>query len=87
MSAAIGAPRVPGPCPDDDTPTVPVHEDTHLYAAVSAIPGSPDCGTELCSRYVLDEVIGCGGTSIVFRARDLHRPLTTDGAADPIAIK
>ncbi len=58
-----------------------------MYAAVSADPGSLDSGTELGSRYVLEEVIGSGGTSRVFRARDLHRPLTADGAADPIAIK
>ncbi len=40
----------------------------------------------LCDRYVLEEPIGVGGTSVVFRARDLHRE--ADGAGDSrIAIK
>jgi tRNA A-37 threonylcarbamoyl transferase component Bud32 len=28
-------------------------------------------GTVLCDRYLLEQVIGCGGTAIVFRARDM----------------
>lgn len=97
MSAAIKVPGGPGPFPvefhapdvlfTDDTPTLPVRRQPRTPAAPSADSRSLDPGTELCSRYVLEEVIGCGGTSLVFRARDLHRSLLADGAPKPIAIK
>lgn len=43
-------------------------------------------GTVLCDRYLLEQVIGCGGTAIVFRARDM---LSAKGAAPntQVAIK
>src|ERR1019366_3408360 len=55
-------------------------------------------GSVLRSRYELEEVIGRGGTSIIFRAKDLHRALPqaanfvavkllrTEQRADPLAI-
>jgi serine/threonine protein kinase len=44
-------------------------------------------GTVLRSRYVLEDVIGRGGTSIVYRAKDLHRALSEDMATKFVAIK
>jgi serine/threonine protein kinase len=44
-------------------------------------------GAVLRSRYVLREVIGRGGTSIVFRAKDLHRALPQEMAASFVAVK
>lgn len=43
-------------------------------------------GKVLCDRYLLEQVIGCGGTAIVFRARDM---LSAKGAAPntQVAIK
>lgn len=71
----------------DDTPTLPFQSATRKFAVASADPVHLDPGTELCSRYVLEEAIGSGGTSLVFRARDLHRALPADGDARPIAVK
>lgn len=43
-------------------------------------------GSILCDRYILERAIGQGGTSIVYRARDIRR--TDNGSADAsIAIK
>jgi serine/threonine protein kinase len=44
-------------------------------------------GAVLRSRYVLDEVIGRGGDSVVFRAQDLHRARPEERAGGAIAIK
>lgn len=43
-------------------------------------------GKVLCDRYLLEQVIGCGGTAIVFRARDM---LSATGAAPntQVAVK
>ena len=40
-------------------------------------------GTVLCDRYLLEQVIGCGGTAIVFRARDM---LSAKGTAPNIQV-
>jgi serine/threonine protein kinase len=40
-------------------------------------------GKVLCDRYLLEQVIGCGGTAIVFRARDM---LSAKGAAPNIQV-
>jgi serine/threonine protein kinase len=40
-------------------------------------------GNVLCDRYLLEQVIGCGGTAIVFRARDM---LSGKGAAPNIQV-
>ena len=47
----------------------------------------PARGSVLRSRYELGEVIGRGGTSIIFRARDLHRSSNSQNAAEFVAIK
>lgn len=43
-------------------------------------------GTVLCDRYLLEQVIGCGGTAIVFRARDMLSAKGT-GPNMQVAIK
>lgn len=40
-------------------------------------------GKVLCDRYLLEQVIGCGGTAIVFRARDM---LSAKGAAPNVQV-
>src|SRR5579872_1387920 len=49
--------------------------------------GEVERGLVLRARYVLEEVIGRGGSSIVFRARDLHRASTDDGTSQYVAVK
>jgi serine/threonine protein kinase len=44
-------------------------------------------GSALRSRYVLEDVIGRGGYSILYRARDRHRATPHDNAANFIAVK
>ncbi|HEX4378118.1 MAG TPA: serine/threonine-protein kinase [Steroidobacteraceae bacterium] len=44
-------------------------------------------GAVLRSRYVLEEIIGRGGHSLVFRAKDLHRSAAEDPTGDRIALK
>jgi tRNA A-37 threonylcarbamoyl transferase component Bud32 len=44
-------------------------------------------GSILRSRYVLEQIIGQGGNSIVFRARDLHRSLPDGTAGNCVAVK
>ena len=55
------------------------------------MPASPvhelAVGTTLRSRYVLEQIIGQGGESIVFRATDLHRASPETGADGSVAIK
>jgi len=44
-------------------------------------------GSELRSRYVLEEVVGRGGSSLVFRASDLHRRLPLETKPHFVAVK
>lgn len=68
-------------------------EDRHAGTTVSAgtavddTAGEVERGLALRARYVLEEVIGRGGTSLVFRARDLHRASTDDGTNQYVAVK
>jgi serine/threonine protein kinase len=98
VSTAISVPSGPAPWPGDaysrdvsfadETPTLPVlGAPPQTCSAVSASPGNLASGTVLYSRYVLEEVIGRGGISLVFRAHDLQQALPADGAPIPIAIK
>ena len=75
----------------DETPTVPLCAGQALSPRASVVPTS---GSTLCSRYVLEEIIGHGGTSIVFRAQDLERGhavgvkvLRGDCCADPPTVR
>ncbi len=71
----------------DETPTLSLNGAPEQLTAGSAPPLSLAAGAVLCGRYVLEEEIGRGGTSLVFRARDLQQTLSADGAVNPIAIK
>jgi serine/threonine protein kinase len=44
-------------------------------------------GAVLRTRYVLEEVVGRGGSSIVFRASDLHRSLPLETSTHFVAVK
>ena len=52
---------------------------------------SPDAdipaGSVLRTRYVLEEVVGRGGSSVVFRASDLHRALPLETSPHFVAVK
>jgi len=72
---------------EDDPPTDQLAPRQVQPAYVKHAPPEPAPGYVLRSRYVLEEVIGRGGMSIIFRARDLHRALPQDVAANFVAIK
>jgi serine/threonine-protein kinase len=79
-------PQAPPAPPIVDDPT------TELRCGTPAATGMQGCaepapGTLLCSRYLLEEVIGRGATSSVYRARDLHRARSPDVATDLVAVK
>jgi serine/threonine protein kinase len=44
-------------------------------------------GSVLRTRYVLDEIVGRGGSSLVFRATDLHRALPLESNPHFVAVK
>jgi hypothetical protein len=55
----------------DDSPTVQLWSNRQQLAVPAPIGVAPVQGSVLCSRYVLEQVIGRGGTSVIFRARDI----------------
>jgi serine/threonine protein kinase len=71
----------------DDAPTDLFLPGPPPLATTSEIQVELSPGSVLRSRYVLEDVIGRGGTSILFRAKDLHRALSQDTAANFVAIK
>jgi serine/threonine protein kinase len=68
----------------DDNPTVQLWDARQPLAVQGPIIVEPLPGQILCSRYVLEQVIGRGGTSVLFRARDL-RPGALQRRAAPNA--
>lgn len=72
---------------DDDTPTDQLSPYRQHSTSVAESPAERGSGCILRSRYVLEEVIGRGGTSIIYRARDLHRAVAHDTAANLVAVK
>ena len=50
-------------------------------------PPEPEPGTVLGSRYRLQAIIGRGGTSTVFRARDLRAEPSSDTSSELVAVK
>jgi predicted Ser/Thr protein kinase len=72
--------------PDDDTPTVQLLPGQLQAAAmthtVDLVPGSV-----LRSRYVLQDIIGRGGSAVIFKAKDLHRASPQDTGDDVLAVK
>jgi serine/threonine protein kinase len=71
----------------DDTPTDQLLPGPQQLATAGEMRVELAPGSVLRSRYVLEEVIGRGGTSIIYRAEDLHRALPQNTAAHFIAIK
>ena len=71
----------------DDTPTVELPAGQQQLAAIEETDSDPPLRSVLCARYVLREVIGRGGSSIIFRAKDLRRPPSRNAAASFVAIK
>jgi hypothetical protein len=55
----------------DDSPTVQLWSNAQQLAIPTPIAEEPVSGSILCSRYVLEQVIGRGGTSVIFCARDI----------------
>ena len=89
-SRTIDAP-VPAPAGDgsfqDDTLTAQLTVTSGEPAATAEPRVDPVVGSILASRYVLEEIIGRGGTALIFRAREIHP--SSIPAADPryMAIK
>jgi serine/threonine protein kinase len=71
----------------DETPTAQLLPGPQQLATPNEMGVELAPGSVLRSRYVLENVIGRGGTSILFRAKDLHRTLSPDMAANFVAIK
>ena len=71
----------------DDTPTVELSVGRPRRAAMREAGSELVPGSVLCARYVLEEVVGRGGTSIIFRASDLHQAACRGTAASLVAVK
>lgn len=77
------------PPPDDVKPVATVASSAppvRKLAALKAIESQRPAltpGKVLCDRYLLEQVIGCGGTAIVFRARDM---LSAKGSAPNLQV-
>ena len=77
-----------------DFPTIELLPTLELQPVQSNSPAT-DCasadalvpGRVLRGRYVLEEVIGRGGHSLVFRTKDLHRVATEEPGSHQIALK
>jgi serine/threonine protein kinase len=71
---------------DDDTPTIQLLPgQQHAAAAIHAMDLVP--GAVLRSRYVLLDIIGRGGSAVIFRAKDMQRVSPQDTGGDCLAIK
>jgi len=71
------------------TPPLPRAERADDTRALSSHPLDADIatGSVLRTRYVLEEVVGRGGSSVVFRASDLHRALPLETSPHYVAVK
>jgi serine/threonine protein kinase len=71
------------------TPSLTKPEHAGDMRALSAHSSDTDMatGTVLRTRYVLEEVVGRGGSSLVFRATDLHRALPFETNSHFVAVK
>jgi serine/threonine protein kinase len=71
---------------DDDMPTIQLLPGQQQAAiAIHAVEFVP--GSVLRSRYVLLDIIGRGGSAVIFRAKDMHRASPQDTGGDFLAIK
>jgi serine/threonine protein kinase len=86
LTADGATPLAPLETPDDDTPTIQLlpgqQQGAAAIHAVDLVPGSV-----LHSRYVLLDIIGRGGSAVIFRAKDMHRASPEDSGGDFLAIK
>jgi serine/threonine protein kinase len=80
-------PEVRGAALVDDSPTVQLLPARQQLAATSEMGVELAAGSVLRCRYVLEEVIGRGGTSVIFRAKDLHRASPEEMATNFVAVK
>jgi hypothetical protein len=96
VSQASGVAPISEPCEsdssDENTATPPLAYGQHRAdgrgaARSSGVPDNMRTGSVLRSRYVLEDIVGRGGSSIVFRATDLHRLLPLETDASFIAVK
>lgn len=71
----------------DDPPTSRLTDMAPSSADSGEALPEPSSGVILRSRFVLRDIIGRGGTSFVFRARDLHRALPQEMDDSAVAIK
>ena len=84
----MSAPPDPGSASAyDDSPTTRLLTGAQRPAITGERRGDLAPGCVLRSRYALEDIIGRGGNSIIFRAKDLHRPLSQEMAAEFVAIK
>src|SRR6185437_7012486 len=74
-----------GPLTDDST--VDLAFGAYAGATETQPSASPELGTVLGSRYRLEQIIGRGGTSVVYRARDLRPAATSDTTSQVVAVK
>jgi len=65
---------------------VPAGEAMDAAGSEVARQEAPAAGTVLRDRYVLETLLGSGGTAVVFRASDLRRDADAGGAL-PVAVK
>jgi serine/threonine protein kinase len=71
----------------DETPTQELLPGPRQVAITGPMRVELAPGTVLRSRYILQNVIGRGGSSIIYRARDLYLAQSRELAADFVAIK
>lgn len=61
----------------DQARPVPAQEQPLEKTAERTRPAALAPGAVLCDRYLLEEVIGCGGTAVIYRARDMQSSSST----------
>ncbi len=84
-AAVVGAASLTELELQDDTPTVQLLPGQQQPAATTETVGLVP-GAMLRSRYVLQDIIGRGGSAIIFRAKDLHR-VSSHSADNFLAVK
>ena len=99
-ASVLDAGSAPGPTDSvasdsatDDCPTAelrPIQWRSAMEHVTGRDPARPTdiaVGAILRCRYILEQVVGRGGDSIVYRARDLHRVAADDSADNVLAVK
>lgn len=82
-----------GPVDEDDCPTAelwPIQRRSALEYATSSVSScvaEVAVGSILRYRYIMEQVVGRGADSIVFRARDMHRVSADEPGDNVLAVK